>query len=102
MKNEIPCRDNNYFLHNTSNIYEEIIDSDIYFLKAHVYYGVEYKIITPLSKVYYYHFYECPGCWAFLNDVPIPEQLHIDLYTFIEKHKDQVIYNSGEKKNEIC
>lgn len=99
---EIPCRDNNYCLHEHSDFYAELTDGDIYFIKAHVYYGVEYKIITRTHKVYYYHYYSCPGNWATVNDVPIPERLHIDLYTFIENHKNEIIYNSNEGKNEIC
>lgn len=46
--------------------------------------------------------YSCPGSSALLNDVPIPEQLHIDLYTFIQKHQDEIIHNSDERKNNIC
>ena len=102
MPNEIPCRDNNYCLHESGDIYKKLISGDIYYLKSHVYYGTEYKIITRGHEVYYYHFYTCPGNWAYLNGVPIPEQLHIDLYTFIKNHEDEVIHNSEERKNEIC
>ena len=102
MSNEIPCRDNNYCLHEFGNIYKELTSGDIYFLKSHVYYGTEYKIITRCHNVYYYHYYSCPGSWAYINDVPIPERLHIDLHTFIQNHQDEIIYNSDERKNEIC
>jgi hypothetical protein len=97
MQNEIPCRDNNYCLHTNTKIYEVLTEGDIYFLNAHVYSGVEYKIVTQTHKVYYYCFYDCPGNWALLNDVPIPEQLHIDLYTFIQNHQDQIKDISEEK-----
>lgn len=102
MLNEIPCRDNNYCLHSSSDVYSELTSGDIYFIKSHVYYGVEYKIITRDHRVYYYNYYDCPGNWALLNDVPIPEQLHKDLYTFIQNHADDIIYDPNERKHEIC
>lgn len=94
--NEIPCRDNNYCLHEPSDIYKELTSGNICHLKSHVYYGTEYEIITRSNKIYHYRFYSCPGNWASLNDVPIPEQLHIDLYTFICNHADEVIYNPDD------